>query len=111
VGADDHVYPNYIDVMLWLADSNLLEMIIDKLRPTVSFSLVSLFSVLPKLIFCGVFLWRWVFVTPPFGYLFCYCLVLLTFTIMLHLLLLVIVYICVLDCGYFSVPLAIFSIT
>lgn len=36
VGADDHVYPNFIDVMQWLAESNLLEMIVDKLNPTVS---------------------------------------------------------------------------
>ncbi|XP_010521761.1 PREDICTED: serine/threonine-protein phosphatase 6 regulatory subunit 3-like [Tarenaya hassleriana] len=34
VGADDHVYPNFLDVMQWLADSNLLEMIVDKLNPT-----------------------------------------------------------------------------
>ncbi|XP_014493886.1 serine/threonine-protein phosphatase 6 regulatory subunit 3 isoform X2 [Vigna radiata var. radiata] len=33
VGADDHVYPNFIDVMKWLAESNLLEMIVDKLSP------------------------------------------------------------------------------
>lgn len=33
VGADDHVYPNFIDVMQWLAESNLLEMIVDKLSP------------------------------------------------------------------------------
>ncbi|KAJ4726046.1 Serine/threonine-protein phosphatase 6 regulatory subunit 3 [Melia azedarach] len=33
VGADDHVYPNFMDVMQWLADSNLLEMIVDKLSP------------------------------------------------------------------------------
>ncbi|KAF6166237.1 hypothetical protein GIB67_031021 [Kingdonia uniflora] len=31
VGADDHIYSNYMDVMQWLADSNLLEMIVDKL--------------------------------------------------------------------------------
>jgi len=36
VGADDHVYPNFIDVMKWLAESNLLEMIVDKLSPAVS---------------------------------------------------------------------------
>lgn len=36
VGADDHVYPNFIDVMQWLAESNLLEMIVDKLSPSVS---------------------------------------------------------------------------
>ncbi|KAF7805598.1 serine/threonine-protein phosphatase 6 regulatory subunit 3 [Senna tora] len=34
VGADDHVYPNFIDVMQWLAESNLLEMIVDKLTPS-----------------------------------------------------------------------------
>ncbi|GAY38377.1 hypothetical protein CUMW_036240 [Citrus unshiu] len=33
VGADDHAYPNFMDVMQWLADSNLLEMIVDKLSP------------------------------------------------------------------------------
>ncbi|KAI3450571.1 hypothetical protein Pfo_007236 [Paulownia fortunei] len=32
VGADDHLYPNSLDVMQWLADSNLLEMIVDKLN-------------------------------------------------------------------------------
>ncbi|CAO2812974.1 unnamed protein product [Amaranthus hypochondriacus] len=34
VGADDHVYANYMDVMRWLAESNLLEMIVDKLSPS-----------------------------------------------------------------------------
>ncbi|KAK8543461.1 hypothetical protein V6N13_136029 [Hibiscus sabdariffa] len=34
VGADDHVYPNFLEVMQWLADSNLLEMIVDKLNPS-----------------------------------------------------------------------------
>ncbi|XP_012476409.2 uncharacterized protein LOC105792397 isoform X1 [Gossypium raimondii] len=34
VGGDDHVYPNFLDVMQWLADSNLLEMIVDKLSPS-----------------------------------------------------------------------------
>ncbi|GAB4825421.1 hypothetical protein Ancab_008294 [Ancistrocladus abbreviatus] len=34
VGADDHVYPNFMDVMQWLAESNLLEMIVDKLTPS-----------------------------------------------------------------------------
>ncbi|XVE79766.1 hypothetical protein DITRI_Ditri14bG0082900 [Diplodiscus trichospermus] len=34
VGVDDHVYPNFLDVMQWLADSNLLEMIVDKLSPS-----------------------------------------------------------------------------
>ena len=36
MGADDHVYPNFLDVMQWLAVSNLLEMIVDKLKPFVS---------------------------------------------------------------------------
>ncbi|XP_059297542.1 uncharacterized protein LOC132050338 isoform X3 [Lycium ferocissimum] len=34
VGADDQIYPNTTDVMQWLADSNLLEMIVDKLSPS-----------------------------------------------------------------------------
>lgn len=36
VGADDHVYPNFMDVMQWLANSDLLEMVVDKLNPYVS---------------------------------------------------------------------------
>ncbi|CAA2987516.1 serine threonine- phosphatase 6 regulatory subunit 3-like isoform X1 [Olea europaea subsp. europaea] len=32
VGFDDHFYHNSLDVMQWLADSNLLEMIVDKLN-------------------------------------------------------------------------------
>ncbi|KAK9128076.1 hypothetical protein Syun_016873 [Stephania yunnanensis] len=36
VGADDHMYPNFVEVMQWLADSNLLEMIVDKLNPACS---------------------------------------------------------------------------
>ncbi|KAH6827993.1 SIT4 phosphatase-associated family protein [Perilla frutescens var. hirtella] len=31
VGGEDHLYPNSLDVMQWLADSNLLEVIVDKL--------------------------------------------------------------------------------
>nr|KAJ0206851.1 hypothetical protein LSAT_V11C500280560 [Lactuca sativa] len=34
VGGDDHMYPNYAEVMQWLADSNLLKMIVDKLNPS-----------------------------------------------------------------------------
>ncbi|XP_010510632.1 PREDICTED: serine/threonine-protein phosphatase 6 regulatory subunit 3-like isoform X1 [Camelina sativa] len=34
VGADDNVYPNFPDVMRYLADSDLLEMIVDKLNPS-----------------------------------------------------------------------------
>nr|XP_043609147.1 serine/threonine-protein phosphatase 6 regulatory subunit 3-like isoform X2 [Erigeron canadensis] len=36
VGADDHMYPDSVDVMQWLTDSNLLEMIVDKLNPSSS---------------------------------------------------------------------------
>ncbi|XP_006846781.2 serine/threonine-protein phosphatase 6 regulatory subunit 3 [Amborella trichopoda] len=36
VGADDHMYTNFTDVMQWLADTNLLEMIADKLSPSNS---------------------------------------------------------------------------
>lgn len=43
VGADDHIYPNFMDVMQWLADSNLLEMILDKLSSSVSFKWLTLF--------------------------------------------------------------------
>jgi len=43
VGADDHVYHNFIDVMQWLAESNLLEMIIDKLSPSVSKAFIQVY--------------------------------------------------------------------
>ncbi|KAG1359765.1 putative GATA transcription factor 11 [Cocos nucifera] len=33
VGADDHMYPNYMDIMQRLANTNLLGMIVDKLSP------------------------------------------------------------------------------
>ncbi|XP_059314622.1 uncharacterized protein LOC132065310 isoform X2 [Lycium ferocissimum] len=36
VGADDHMYPTTTDVMQWLTESNLLEMIVDKLSPSSS---------------------------------------------------------------------------
>uniref|UniRef100_M4EYF1 SIT4 phosphatase-associated family protein n=1 Tax=Brassica campestris TaxID=3711 RepID=M4EYF1_BRACM len=36
VGVDDHGYPNHMDVMQWLADSNLLHMVVDKLSPSNS---------------------------------------------------------------------------
>ncbi|XP_055836078.1 uncharacterized protein LOC129904544 isoform X3 [Solanum dulcamara] len=36
VGADDHMYPTTMDVMQWLTESNLLEMIVDKLSPSSS---------------------------------------------------------------------------
>ncbi|XP_022985688.1 serine/threonine-protein phosphatase 6 regulatory subunit 3-like isoform X1 [Cucurbita maxima] len=34
VGADDHVYPNFMDVMQWLSESDMLELIVDKLNPS-----------------------------------------------------------------------------
>ncbi|URD86889.1 serine threonine-protein phosphatase 6 regulatory subunit [Musa troglodytarum] len=36
VGADDHTYPNHMDIMQWLADTKLLEIIVDKLSPAHS---------------------------------------------------------------------------
>lgn len=51
VGGDDHLYPNSLDVMQWLADSNLLEMIVDKLNDAVSGCLKNL---LPKTVAFGL---------------------------------------------------------
>ncbi|KAG6478782.1 hypothetical protein ZIOFF_062226 [Zingiber officinale] len=34
VGADDHTNPNYMNIIKWLADTSLLEMIVDKLSPS-----------------------------------------------------------------------------
>lgn len=51
VGADDHAYPNFIDVMQWLAETNLLEMIVDKLNPSVSET--SIFWVYIPLTWCS----------------------------------------------------------
>ncbi|KAG6519244.1 hypothetical protein ZIOFF_022736 [Zingiber officinale] len=36
VGADDHTNPNYVNIMQWLSDTNLLDMIVDKLSPSHS---------------------------------------------------------------------------
>ncbi|PWA88848.1 SIT4 phosphatase-associated family protein [Artemisia annua] len=36
VGSDDHMYADSADVMQWVTDSNLLEMIVDKLSPSSS---------------------------------------------------------------------------
>nr|GEW02474.1 serine/threonine-protein phosphatase 6 regulatory subunit 3-like isoform X1 [Tanacetum cinerariifolium] len=36
VGSDDHMYADSADVMQWVTDSNLLEMIVDKLSPLSS---------------------------------------------------------------------------
>ncbi|XP_074560877.1 uncharacterized protein LOC141817091 [Curcuma longa] len=36
VGADDHTNPNYMNIIKWLADTSLLEMIVDKLSPSHS---------------------------------------------------------------------------
>lgn len=35
------MYPNSVDVMQWLADTNLLDMIVDKLCPSVSSSMLA----------------------------------------------------------------------
>lgn len=42
VGADDHMYSDTVDVMQWLTDSSLLEMIVDKLNPSVSTTLYTI---------------------------------------------------------------------
>ncbi|XP_071690355.1 uncharacterized protein [Rutidosis leptorrhynchoides] len=34
VGSDDHMFPDSVDVVQWLTESNLLEMIVDKLSPS-----------------------------------------------------------------------------
>lgn len=36
IGADEHMYTNYMDSMKWLEDMNLLEMIVDKFSSSVS---------------------------------------------------------------------------
>jgi serine/threonine-protein phosphatase 6 regulatory subunit 3 len=36
VGADEHVYAFNADSLQWLADTDLLEMLVDKLSPPVS---------------------------------------------------------------------------
>ncbi|KAF3779861.1 Serine/threonine-protein phosphatase 6 regulatory subunit 2 [Nymphaea thermarum] len=36
VGADDHIYTNYMDAMQWLDDTDVLEIIVDKLSSSVS---------------------------------------------------------------------------
>uniref|UniRef100_M4DQ73 SIT4 phosphatase-associated family protein n=1 Tax=Brassica campestris TaxID=3711 RepID=M4DQ73_BRACM len=53
VGADDQVYPNFLDVMQWLADNNLLEMIVDKFDPSVSGD-VSIFINRPEALYCNL---------------------------------------------------------
>lgn len=53
VGADVHMYSNFNEVMQWLADGNLLEMIVDKLSPKVR-----LLIILTKVILlCDIFGW------------------------------------------------------
>lgn len=35
VGADDHIYAFHVESLQWLADTDLLEMLVDKLSPPV----------------------------------------------------------------------------
>ncbi len=35
VGADEHIYAFHVDSLQWLADTDLLEMLVDKLSPPV----------------------------------------------------------------------------
>ena len=55
------MYPNSMDVMQWLADSNLLEMIVDKLSPSVSktFHFKFMFGILFEMNFLGTKLSLW----------------------------------------------------
>lgn len=36
VGADEHIYANYAEAMLWLEDTDVLDMIVDKFSSSVS---------------------------------------------------------------------------
>jgi hypothetical protein len=38
VGADEHMYAFHADSLQWLAEADLLEMLVDKLSPLVPFS-------------------------------------------------------------------------
>ena len=44
IGADEHMYSNYMDAMQWLENTNVLEMIVDKFNSSVSIFLI--FSIL-----------------------------------------------------------------
>ena len=37
VGADEHIFAFHVDALQWLADTDLLEMLVDKLSPPVNF--------------------------------------------------------------------------
>lgn len=37
IGADEHLYTNYTDLIQWIEDTNVLEMIVDKFSSSVSF--------------------------------------------------------------------------
>ena len=40
IGADEHMYSNYMDAMQWLENTNVLEMIVDKFNSSVSIFLI-----------------------------------------------------------------------
>jgi hypothetical protein len=43
VGADEHIYAFHADALQWLADTDLLEMLVDKLSPPVCFFFLNFF--------------------------------------------------------------------
>jgi len=45
IGADEHIYANYAEAMRWLEDTNVLEMIVDKLSSSVSHFCPSRFDI------------------------------------------------------------------
>ena len=46
MGADEHIYAFHVDSLQWLADTDLLEMLVDKLSPPVLSSCTMRCSVL-----------------------------------------------------------------
>lgn len=36
IGADEHMYTNYMEAMQWIEDTDVLEMIVDKFNSSVS---------------------------------------------------------------------------
>jgi len=36
IGADEHMYANHVDVMQWIEETDVLEMIVDKFSSSVS---------------------------------------------------------------------------
>ena len=59
IGADEHLYANYTDVMQWLEGTDVLEMIVDKFSSSVSnLRNLNFFTVLVKPLLSFEDLWR-----------------------------------------------------